>query len=392
MSRAFPDWINAFIDYASFCEAPPHIYYWTAVSTIAGALNRKVWIDQYFFRWYPNFYVIFVAPPEVIAKSTSASLGMDLLREIPGVKFGPNVLTWQALVKHLSTVPEEIEISPGKFEKVNCLTIESSELGNLLAPEDRQLVDMLVTLWDGRRIVKETLTGGTQTVDAPLLNILACTTPAWLNSAIPEYMRGGGLLSRFVFVYAQEKARLIANPGLHIPSDLPEHQAALVQDLSQIAKLQGEMGLTKQAVDWTETWYRELHETRNKNGAPDHATRRQTMLYKLAMVLSASRRDTLVITDQDFQDANKALLALEPEAIKVYRHIGQKSEAKISDRIVETIQQKGTVSLESLFREFLPYAPKSGELKELIETLISAGLIEPCQIDGKTGLRMKKAA
>jgi len=383
-TRHFEDWIEAFIDFASYCEAPKHIYFWVAISAIAGALARRVYIEQYMFRWYPNFYIILVAPPEVIAKSTSTSLGMRLLRKVPGVKFGPNVITWQALIKHLSVVPEEIEIAPGVFEKMNCLIIESSELGNLLDPQDRQMIDMLVTLWDGHPIIKETLSSGIQTVADPLLNIIACTTPAWLTDAIPQYMRGGGLFSRIIFVAAHKKGRLIANPGLHIPPDMAEREQALVDDLTAMSLLKGEMSFTRAAIDWTEVWYKELHDKRGQSGAPDHATRRQTMLYKLAMVLSIARRDTLVITEQEFIDANAALTALEPEAKKVYRNIGQKADAHVLDRLISSVQQAGSISLEVIYQEFLSFVPRANDLDTMIKGAVKTGLIEV--ITGPAGL------
>ena len=99
MSRNYPDWLAAFQEYSSYGEAPKRMYFWTGVSTIAGALRRHVWVDMGHFQWYPNLYVILVAPPGVVAKTTTADIGMDLLRQVPGVAFGPSVVSWQALVQ-----------------------------------------------------------------------------------------------------------------------------------------------------------------------------------------------------------------------------------------------------------------------------------------------------
>ena len=98
MARNFRDWLEAFCDYAQYGEAPRRMYFWVGVSAVAGALRRKVWIDQAYFRWHPNFYIILVAPPGIVSKSTTASIAMRLLRRVPRIKFGPDVVTWQALV------------------------------------------------------------------------------------------------------------------------------------------------------------------------------------------------------------------------------------------------------------------------------------------------------
>ena len=98
MSRHFPDWLAAYVQYASFSEAPTRMHFWSGVSAIAGALRRRVWIDQAYFKWTPCFYIVLVAPPGIVSKSSTAAIAMSLLREVPGINFGPDVVTWGAIV------------------------------------------------------------------------------------------------------------------------------------------------------------------------------------------------------------------------------------------------------------------------------------------------------
>src|SRR5579864_7948017 len=123
-NRNFPNWISAFMEYASYGEAPKHMYFWTAVSTIAGALRRQVWIDQAYFQWHPNFYIILVAPPGIVSKSTTAGVGMSLLKKVPDIKFGPDVVTWQALIGAFGESTMSFEYA-GDFHAMSALTIES---------------------------------------------------------------------------------------------------------------------------------------------------------------------------------------------------------------------------------------------------------------------------
>ena len=50
---------------------------------------------------------------------------------------------------------------------------------------------------------------GNDDVVNPWINIIACTTPAWIAGNFPEYMIGGGFTSRCVFVYADAKERFV---------------------------------------------------------------------------------------------------------------------------------------------------------------------------------------
>lgn len=219
--RNYADWLTAFMDYASYGEAPRHLYFWTGVSAIAGALRRKVWIDQAYFKWFPNFYIILVAPPGIVSKSTTAGIGMSLLRKVPGIKFGPDVVTWPALVSAFADATEGFEYG-GAIHTMSALTLESSEFGNLLNPQDKDMVDLLVALWDGKpgTFEKKTKHSGNDTIENPWINLIACTTPSWIAGNFPEYMIGGGFTSRCIFVYADQKAKYVAYPGLRVPKNL----------------------------------------------------------------------------------------------------------------------------------------------------------------------------
>ena len=212
--RQFDNWLQAYLDYSSVSEAPDKFHYWTAISVIAGALRRRVWLDMGYFEWTPNCYIIFVAPPGIVSKSTTMNIGMSILREVPGVKFGPDAVTWQALTQALAGATEAVQMADGTFHPMSSITIASGELGTFFNPNDREMVDLLVALWDGQRGVfqKTTKTQGNDTIENPWVNLIGCTTPAWIAGNVPEYLIGGGFTSRCIFVYADFKRHLEAYP------------------------------------------------------------------------------------------------------------------------------------------------------------------------------------
>ncbi len=360
------------------------MYFWVGVSVIAGALRRRSYIDQYYFRWYPNFYVVLVAPPGVVSKSTTANIGMDLLKRVPGILFGPNVVTWQALVQCLNKAQEEVEITPGHYESQACLTINSSELGNLLNPQDREMVDMLVSVWDGADIRKVTKGSGTDEVPRPLINLIACTTPSWIASSIPEYMLGGGLLSRCVFVFADRKERFVAYPGLAVPKDISAIADLLVEDLARISALSGEFGMTQEAVDWGQEWYSRLFQTQNGDARlRDYVTRKQTHLHKLAMILSVSRRDDLIITEKELQDAEVALAKNEERMGDVFNQVGKTPEAGAAEQILTLLGMNGPMESTLIYRALHSRFPKEDDLRAIIGGLVRSGQIEMKPVGSK---------
>lgn len=361
--RHHANWLQSFVEYASFGEAPLSMYFWTGVVTLAGALRRHVWIDQAYFQWIPNFYVIIVAPPGIVAKSTTLSIGMNLLRAVPGVKFGPDVVTWQALAQAFANSLEYVEMPGGKQHGMSALTVESSELGNFLNPSDREMVDFLITLWDGKKgaVEKLTKTQGKDIIENPCINLGACTTPSWIEGNFPEYMIGGGLMSRCILLYAERKRQYVAYPSLAVPKDFALQQLKLVEDLIQIATLRGPCIMLPETYAWGEEWYKRHYEKRPPHLDNDRFTgylaRKQTHIHKLAIILSVAEKDTLEITPKNLQDADAIVTSLEQDMPRVFDRIGTSLQAKGAVALVNKVRAAGAGGVErqalfnSLFRE-----------------------------------------
>jgi len=354
--RHFSDWLSAFVEYASYGEAPYKMLFWTGVSTIAGALRRRVWLDMKYFQWVPNFYVIMVAPPGIVSKSTTASIGMNLLKQIDGPKFGPDVVTWQALVQDLSKATEMVlDTSTGEYLPMSCLTIASSEFGTFLNPDDREMVDVLVSLWDGQKGVFEKVTksSGNDSIENPWINIIACTTPAWIHGNFPEYMIGGGFTSRCVFVYTEKKRQEIAYPDEQVPAGFHAMQQKLVHDLEIISQMVGQFDLSPEAREWGRAWYA----SHWKNPPPNlnneqfggYLARKQTHIHKLAMALSAAKSSELIISAQTLSAAEEIVSALEADMPKVFSRIGQTEITKGTFDIIDIVTNARAISVKEVF-------------------------------------------
>lgn len=357
MARHHSNWIKKYMEYSAHSEAPNQFHFWTAVSCIAGALRRKVWINMGYFEWTPNFYLVFVAPPGIVSKSTTANIGMDLLRQVPGVKFGPDVVTWQSLVRSLGESteaffwPDEATINP-----MSAITIVSSEFGNFLNPHDREMVDVLVSLWDGQKGVfkKSTKTQGDDTVENPWVNIIACTTPDWIAGNFPEYMIGGGFTSRTIFVYGEAKRQLIAYPKDSLPTNFIEQKESLIHDLVHISNaLMGEYVLTDAAKQWGIEWYEKHYKERPAHLDDDkfggYIARKQTHVHKLAMILAAAQRDETVITVEDLQTAASLVTSTELDMPKVFAKISG-DDSRFATQILTILAKYGEIPMAAAFR------------------------------------------
>lgn len=348
-----------------------------------------MWIRELYYDWTPNFYILFIAPPAISTKSTALSVGRDLLAELGTIHFGPDSLTWQALIKAVGEAREDVLID-GEFHPMSCLTFYSSEMGSLIDLGDAKMMTVLTDLWDGKMgaWVRETRTQGSLSAVNPWINIMAASTPAWLSENMPRRMIGGGFMSRCIVVFSDGKRRLIAYPSRE--KSLIDHSKIrdeLIKGLEDIAAMKGEFKLTDEAYDWGTKWYNEhWTEVMSKIPANDpiagYLGRKQTHIHKLAMVISASRRDDLTIHAEDLASAEALLTALESDTGRAMRIVQTTESMEAANEMIEYVSKRGRVIKAALYSHYMNRMTYK-EFSELLDSAIQAGLLT-LRIEGRT--------
>lgn len=390
MARVLKDWLSTYVRYAGVTEAPKRMHTWAGIGAIAGALRRKVWIDMKRFMWIPSFYIVYVAPPGIVAKSTTADIAMDLLRQVPGIKFGPNAITWQALVTAFAAASESFQWPDGSgdFHPMSPLNFVASELGSLVNLQDRDMVNLLIELWDGKKkYEKITKMSGDDVIEAPWINLQGCTTPHWIADNMPPATIGGGLSSRCVFLYADEKEQFVAYVDEVVSKDDQQLREQLIHDLEHIAmNLCGPFTITADARKWGRAWYegfwKDAKSRMDDKIIEGYAARKQTHMHKLAMVLSASHRDDLVIDQFSLELANTMLEDLETDMPKVFSRIGRTEISLQAERFIDLIRRKGEVEYGEAYRLVHSHFSDFRDFEGVLNGAIRSGQLTLLQRNG----------
>jgi hypothetical protein len=398
VSRNHRNWIQAYVEHTRYSESPDNFHFWTAVGTVAGALRRRVWIEQNIFQWTPNFYIILVGPPGVAAKSTSIRQGLNLLSKIEGINFGPQSMTWQALTMDLERAREVVEFEDRpEPEIMSCLTIAVSELGTFLKADDDELLSVLIDMWDGQKGVwkRNTKSSGNTEIHNPWINLIGCTTPSWIRANVPTTMVGGGLTSRIIFVYGEQKRQLVAYPARQVLANTYESERIrLTEDLQQIANIKGPYELTEDAIEWGAWWYSELNSKRANHMKSDrfdgYLARKQTHVHKLAMVLAASQRNELVITRDDLETSVALMDDIEQDMLKVFNSIGLVAGVQNMEEIRAIIKHSGGVMEYALLWRAVSRTMPLKTFTECIQGLLVSEEATLQPEGGKKIIRLKK--
>jgi len=381
-SRYLDNWITNYLQYTYYSEAPEEFHFWTAVSSIAAALQRKCWLPMGHFNFSTNFFIVFVAKPGVVTKSSSIDMGRAIMSGVKSIIFGPDAITWQAIPQLLQQSAVHYQMSDGSFFPMSCLTFASSELGNLLDPKNQQFIDLLVTMWDGKdTFSKMTKMSGCENIANPWVNILAATTPDWLSDNLPKGLVGGGFISRCMFVYGRKKRHVIAYPARvmkNLNFDLQHFKDLLTHDLESISMLEGPFTMTDDAMDYGEQWYiqhcakMELAE----NETSGFLARKQASVHKLAMVLSASESNSMIVEKKHLVTAIKFTEALEADYPFIFQKLHSTPESDKSDRLVTFLRQYPQgYPKRQLFQQFYNHFSNFHQFEDALNTLVQADLV-----------------
>lgn len=421
MARSCPNgWLKAYREYTAQQESPDTFHLWTALSMLSSTVRRNVWVDQGYYKIFPNLYVILVAPPGVCKKSVAMSIGLKLLRKVGGVNIESNKMSPESLiytmsggdftikdkkakgkkgrassikvdaainattlspVEKLTEILEELEAAttpatqPVIKMNFECTTtLASTEFSVMLGKDAAQsgLLSLLTDLYDSPDYWSyKTLGRGINELYNVFINIIGATTPEWLGSSIPTDAIGGGFTSRILFVVQGQ--RRSDNPRPKITDRELALRKFLIDDLNYIATLKGEMQLDEDANVWYDNWYR----TRDRNNLDErfwgYLERKPDHLLKVATLIAISVNDDLVISQAHLKAALELLNQLEERMPDAFRGIGTAS-AKDIERIADQLMHAGgSVPYRELVHRNYRYL-SSQDLDLVLQTMNEAGM------------------
>jgi len=366
-----------YLKYAQGSESPEDFHIWTAIGILASAMGRNCFKDQGMWKIYPSLYVVLVAESALLHKSTALSIGKNLLQtSLPeDLFFFSQKVTPQSFIHFLSQVYEDTKAS----EAIIYASEFSVTLGN--SKLDDSLLKILTDLYDCPDSWSYATIGrGLDRCDKVCLNMLAGTTPDWLKSSLPTESLGGGFFSRLILVNRFEPGPRVAHPKAHMTTEARVARENCLNDLQAIrANVQGEFDFDKEAYDMYEDWYNDHNDPM---GCAPHLRgyygRKPDTIIKLAMILSASKNDSKVITARDLESAVNLLNENEEFLTELQENLGQSEEGKKRERVLFLIKKfatKNQAVTHSKVLQNCSHQINAMQFRQIIDTLVEEGLV-----------------
>lgn len=334
-----PDFISDISGLFADAISPDIFKLWTGISLISGAMERRVWSTNSQGRTYASMYVLLIAPPGTGKGIINQARRLWALTTKPGTKIpafhvAPDSMTKAALIDTLSDAKSTFLPKNKPPENYNSLLVAAEEFGVLLPAYDLEYVNTLNSIWNNPDTHEERRRYGRSTkvlIEKPQLNILAGTQPAFMASLFPEEAWNTGLARRLVMIYSAEKLQYDL---FTMSNNTDMYLERVLKKLGVVSGLWGEMTWDPMAIKAFRDWV-----VGGEAPVPSHSklvhylTTRRLYLYKLSMISSICRNESLHITLDDFTRAKGWLELAETFMPDVFRAMIGKSDKDVIDEL-----------------------------------------------------------
>jgi hypothetical protein len=325
------DWIEQFLDYTSGINSPDIFRQWAGIATIAGALERRVWIMAAGKQLFPNLYTLLVSAPG-IGKTQAIEHTSDLWYAIKELHVAPHDVTKASLVDAIAASSRKLVLSDTSLIEYNSLLIAADEFGVLVPSHDQEFLNTLNRIYDNPPQHRQNRRGFKDQIDItnPQLNIIGGTQPAYLANLLPEQAWGMGFMSRIIMIHCGTRRQVRLFGGKQL-SDTTRQ--SLIRRLQAMGKLYGAMPWEFRAAEAAEHWnLKGLEPVPTHSKMEHYNARRMLHVLKLSIVSAVSQGNTS-ISVEDFNRGRDWLLEAESAMPDIFRAMVQRSDIEVIDEL-----------------------------------------------------------
>jgi hypothetical protein len=359
-------------------------------------------------RIFPNFYTMLIGHPGA-RKSTAIKLAKKLFSAAGYSTFAAEKTSKEKFLLDLEGLTEDDLKSSqptyrkgGKFKKEGLTSDEitealfgkekenvpkepkevyvvADEFNEFVGSGNLEFLSLLGMLWDwdDDQIDYQFRLKNSKSVSIyqPTITILSGNTHAGFVEAFPPQAIGQGFLSRLILVYGEPSGKKIT-----FPSAVEEELKTEI--LTRLARIKAEVigpavidKDARHALDFIYRTWKDLEDGRFKH----YSNRRLTHLFKLCLVISASRIST-TITEQDVVLANSLLTWTEHDMPKALGEFGKSKDADVAGKIMQALYDNAAAGRPMGATEIMKIVKndidRASQLHEIMMKLVNAEQVQ----------------
>jgi Protein of unknown function (DUF3987) len=374
------DWITRFLDATEGIFSADSFRLWTAITTVAAAVEKKIYTVSGGGKVYPNLYVVLAGPPGS-GKSQSIIRARTALATLEQFHLGPDNVTSASFLDCL-------DVSTGSFMNgsaagisiFHSMAVISREFGVFVPRYDLEFLSMVSDIFDNPpNYNSPRRTSKSVNIQNPSFTLLSGVTPDFLQEILPEAAWGQGFTSRIIFVYGPDGKFNTQDFFVARDDDII---SPLVPQLKDIHAIAGEMFWTEPARNALNTWRRDGMTPLPTHGRLRHYLARRTHhLAKLSMISAISAGNWPEVLLSDFERAYFWLITAEETMPDIFRAMAAKSDRQIIEDLHYAVYTRYMSAIPSerkpvhvdRFTEYLMDKVPSERIRAIIGTAVASG-------------------
>ena len=328
---AVADWIDDYMTLTDGLPTSRQFRLWSALTCVAGACERRLWVETAKSKLFANMYVWLVGGPGS-GKSVAIEPARNLWSATQKFKISPDNMTKASLVDAISRAERKIILGAQDIIEYHSMLIPAPELGVFMAAHDTEFLSVVNYVYDNPYNYREERRSLNKQIDIsyPQITMLGGAQPGLLSNVLPEEAWTMGTMSRVLMVYGHEAAKIDLFAPKVEDTRLFE---SLTKRLCQIGDMVGCLKWAPDAQAEMMRWY-----LGGMDPIPEHSkllyycARRITHMLKLCMISAIAQLRT-TITMADLQRARDWLLEAEQLMPDIFREMTQRSDIQVLDEL-----------------------------------------------------------
>lgn len=353
-------------------ETPRSYLKWATYAAISAIVKKKIYVEKYFYRVYPNIYVMLVGPPG-ITKSYATDLAKQMVKSINNTRIISGMNSIEGIIQTLGKA--ELDADGVPKNKNSEAFIVSNEFTNLLI-DNTQAFSILTELYDAcyGDSWDKTLKSGVVNLRHPYITMITATNTAHFNDKLRQVDIEGGFMGRTMLIL--EKNRHKINSLIRKPERVFDINV-IKSELLRISKLAGRIEFDNEVtIQFFDDFDREI-KTQVKDDNTGIYKRMPDSVLKIAMLDVVASGNNLVITKKILERSIETCNGIIKNIKSVTAGVGSAPNSQAIFKFMQDLIGADENSIEHSEMLRKNYAHfDTFELGKIAETLSQAGAIE----------------